>query len=254
MPRKSSPARNAPPQPRPGRLRRGAPLAAALAAALSAAFPALAGEGDPRQGVRPFRDCAACHTLVPGLHTSGPSLAGLFERPAGTAEGFVRYSPNLKDAGFEWNPDTLDAFLADPELMIPGTFMAIPGMWSEQARADLIAFLEIALAPGGADRAVEEGLIEEVWLRGVAPTPIGEATPATRIAEMRHCGDSFFITTADGAEEAFWEKNVRIKVDSTETGPPAGVPVLIDSGRMGDRTYVIFRSLEDLQSLIAEKC
>jgi cytochrome c len=227
---------------------------AGLATTLALAAPAFAGEGDPQKGVRPFRDCAACHTLVEGLHTTGPSLAGLFERPAGTAEGFVRYSPNLKDAGFEWNLETLDSFLAEPQQMVPGTFMDIPGMWDARARADLIAFLEIALAPGGGQRAVELGLIEEVWLRGVAPKPIGEASPATRISEIRHCGDSFFITTADGTQEAFWEKNVRIKIDSAETGPPQGVPVLIESGRMGDRTYVIFRSLDDLRTLIAEKC
>ncbi len=230
-------------------------LTAALTAIIAPGALAFAGDGDPRRGVGQFRNCASCHALEPGLHTTGPSLAGFFDRPAGTADGFVRYSPNLRDAGFEWSAATLDAWLADPEAMVPGTYMDIPGMWDAQARADLIAFLEIATAPGGAEKVVGMGLIEPAWLRGVAPDPIGNAPPSSvRVTAMHHCGDSFFITTADGVETPFWEKNVRIKVDSTETGPPEGVPVLVDSGRMGDRTNVIFRSLSDLQALITEKC
>jgi cytochrome c len=44
--------------------------------------------GDPEAGAQAFRACAACHTLEPGVHRTGPSLAGVFGRKAGTAEGF----------------------------------------------------------------------------------------------------------------------------------------------------------------------
>ncbi|HUF86749.1 MAG TPA: c-type cytochrome [Thermohalobaculum sp.] len=225
-----------------------------LAAALGWGAPALAQEGDPRRGADHFRTCAACHTLEPGLHTSGPSLAALFARPAGTAEGFGRYSPNLRGAGFAWDAGTLDAWLADPAAMVPGTYMDIPGMPDPQARADLIAFLEIAAGPDGAARAVAEDLIPAAWLRGVAPGPIADAPPHARVSAMRHCGDSYFITTEDGNEVPYWEKNVRLKIDSTGTGPPEGVPVIIGSGMRGDRISVIFGSLAELRTLIAEKC
>ncbi|WP_210180103.1 hypothetical protein [Nitratireductor rhodophyticola] len=38
--------------------------------------------------------------LESGLHLSGPSLGYVFERPAGTTEGFVRYSDGSKIADF----------------------------------------------------------------------------------------------------------------------------------------------------------
>lgn len=228
--------------------------ALALAVALAVAVPAGAGDGDPKRGVDQFRSCAACHTLVPGLHTTGPSLAGFLTRGAGTAEGFQRYSPNLKGAGFEWTAETLDAWLAEPTAMIAGTYMDIPGVWNPEGRADLIAFLEIAGGADGPERAVEMGLIEQSWLRGVAPEPIGEATPAKRVASIRHCGDSYFIATEDGAVRPYWEKNVRLKIDSDVTGPPAGVPVVLGTGQMGDRVYVIFRSVDDLRALVGEGC
>src|SRR3954470_13849482 len=44
--------------------------------------------GDPQNGARAFRACVACHSLASGQHRTGPSLAGVFGRKAGTAEGF----------------------------------------------------------------------------------------------------------------------------------------------------------------------
>jgi cytochrome c len=71
--------------------------------------------GDPEAGAQAFRTCAACHTLEPGAHRTGPSLAGVFGREAGTAEGFHRYSDALKSADLVWNEDALNTFLADPQ-------------------------------------------------------------------------------------------------------------------------------------------
>ncbi len=228
-------------------------LAVLLAAALFAPIT-LAGEGDAGRGGELYRACVACHTLEPGLHTSGPSLAGIMGRAAGAVDGFVRYSPSLRGAGFDWDTVALDAWIADPEAMAPGTYMVFRGIADEQARADLVAFLAVAAAPGGAEKAVADGLIPEAYIRGQAPKPIADAPPFARISAIRHCGDSFFITTGDGDETPYWEKNVRLKIDSAETGPPPGVPVILLSGLRGDRVSVIFSTLAELQSLIAEKC
>jgi cytochrome c len=38
---------------------------------------------DPSRGAVVFRQCAACHSLEPGLHLTGPSLARIFGRKAG---------------------------------------------------------------------------------------------------------------------------------------------------------------------------
>jgi cytochrome c len=188
------------------------------------------------------------------VHLTGPSLAGLLERPAGAAEGFERYSGDLRKADFHWEPGSLDAFLADPKAMFPGTYMTFPGIDHPAARADLVAFLTAATAPGGAEEMVEHGIIPEGLARGQVPPPLADAPPEARIAAIRHCGDSFFVQTEAGAEIPVWEKNVRIKIDSAETGPPAGVPVLLGAGMQGDRVSVIFGSIEEMRRFLAEKC
>ena len=100
-----------------------------------------AATGDPEQGAQAFRACIACHSLEPGKHRTGPSLAGILGRKAGTAEGFRRYSPALKSADVLWNEASLDTWIADPRAFIPGNRMTFPGLPDAQARADLIAHL-----------------------------------------------------------------------------------------------------------------
>lgn len=228
-------------------------LCLALLAGLSVSSAALA-DGDARRGAQVYRACVACHALEPGLHLSGPSLDGFMRRVAGTAEGFVRYSSGLKDADFSWNASALDGWLKDPAGMIPGTYMTFRGIDDPQARADLVAFLEIAGQPGGGRKVVDEGLVPAGWVRAGAPEPIGEPSPEIRVTAIRHCGDSYFITTGDGRETPYWEKNIRLKIDSAETGPPAGVAVILGAGMGGDRFSVIFRSLADLNRLVTERC
>jgi cytochrome c len=218
------------------------------------ALPADAKEGDAKRGAEAYRACVACHALEPGLHLTGPSLAGFWGRAAGTAEGYLRYSPGLKEAGFEWNAAALDGWLADPAAMLPGTYMVFRGIDNAAARADLIAFLRLAAAPGGGEKAVAEGLLPVAWLRATAPQPIGDAPPQARVAAIRHCGDSYFVTTEDGREKPYWEKNIRLKIDSVETGPPPGKPVILAAGMQGDRASVIFASLRELKTLIKEGC
>jgi cytochrome c len=211
-------------------------------------------DGDPKKGAQAFRACVACHALEPGLHLSGPSLGGFLERPAGAAEGYGRYSPELKSAGFEWSPSVLDAWVEAPEKMVPGTYMSFPGIPDPEVRADLVAFLMIAGAKDGAKRVVAENLIPASWTRSVAPDPIGEGSPENRVTSIRHCGDSYIIATEDGTSIPFWEKNVRLKVDSMETGPPEGTPVILGAGMRGDRVSVIFKSVADLSRLLVEEC
>lgn len=211
-------------------------------------------DGDPQKGGQAFRACVACHALEPGLHLSGPSLDGFLDRPSGSAKDYVRYSPELKAAGFDWSPSALDAWIEAPEKMVPGTYMSFPGIPDPNVRADLVAFLMIAGAEGGAKRVVAEGLVPAGWTRSVAPDPIGEGSPLNRIASIRHCGDSYVIETENGTTHPVWEKNVRLKIDSTETGPPEGTPVMLNAGMRGDRVSVIFKNVADLTRLLVEEC
>jgi cytochrome c len=98
--------------------------------------------GDPGRGARDFRSCLACHSVTLGEHSTGPSLANLWSRKAGTAEGFADYSQALKGANVVWNESNLDKWLSDPRRFIPGTSMSFRGIKDAQERADVIAYLK----------------------------------------------------------------------------------------------------------------
>jgi cytochrome c len=98
--------------------------------------------GDPGRGARDFQACLACHSVNAGEHSTGPSLANLWSRKAGTAEGFPGYSEALKGANVVWNESNLDKWLNDPRRFIPGTSMTFQGIKDAQERADVIAYLK----------------------------------------------------------------------------------------------------------------
>ena len=94
-----------------------------------------------------FAFCSRCHSLEPARHLSGPSLAGVLGRKSGTAEGFQRYSDALKSANLVWDEQTLDAWITDPQALIPGNQMHFPGVPDPQRRQDLIAYLKSVANP-----------------------------------------------------------------------------------------------------------
>ena len=227
-------------------------FAVALAGTLAAG--SAQAEGDAKRGAEAYRACVACHALEPGSHLTGPSLADLWGRKAGTASGFARYSTALGAADLVWDEDTLNAWLADPRAMVPGTTMVFRGIRKDEARADLIAFLAVATAPGGAKAVVEQGLATADAVRGQAPSPLKSAPPAAQVVAVRHCRDAYLVRTADGAEKPHWEMNVRLKLDTRETGPEPGKPVIVGAGMMGDRVSIVFSSIAELTRIVAEGC
>jgi cytochrome c len=102
--------------------------------------------GDAQRGEDVFRYCAGCHSPEPGKHKSGPSLAGVVGRPAGSVEGYYGYSPAMQargEAGVVWTPEELQAFLADPRGVVPGSRMPAPlGLKDDTDRADVVAYLQ----------------------------------------------------------------------------------------------------------------
>jgi cytochrome c len=97
-------------------------------------------DGDPARGEVRFQECAACHKLDAGSNGVGPSLHGIFERKAGELADF-HYSPALKRSGITRSSQTLEAYLTDPQALVPGNRMPYAGMADPQGRADLIAYL-----------------------------------------------------------------------------------------------------------------
>jgi cytochrome c len=131
-----------------------APVAAAPDPAVQAALAALPAPyntADVENGQRKFALCRSCHTLTPGgANMTGPNLHGVFGRQAGTAEKF-RYSDPVKTAGFTWDAEHLDKWLANPREFLPGNRMSFAGVKDAKDRADLIAYLmiETGKQPGG---------------------------------------------------------------------------------------------------------
>jgi cytochrome c len=78
----------------------------------------------PPDGAMLFKQqCAVCHTTnASDPARQGPSLFNIVGREAGTAEGF-RYSPGFATAKFKWDEQKLDAWLVDPQAVIPGAIM-----------------------------------------------------------------------------------------------------------------------------------
>lgn len=128
------------PSPPPEKAGTAEPPAAANTPVVDDLNTRLAG-ADPKRGRQLFLSCAACHTVGAGEpHGVGPNLHGLFGRQAGTVAGFAA-SDVLREAGFRWTPARLDAWLADPRAVLPGSRMTFLPLERPGDRADLMAWL-----------------------------------------------------------------------------------------------------------------
>ena len=82
--------------------------------------------------------CRTCHTNKAGDNRLGPSLAGIVGRKAGQQTGFA-YSASMKNSGVTWDTKTLDAFITDPESVVPGNAMKpFTGISDAAVRAQII--------------------------------------------------------------------------------------------------------------------
>ena len=69
------------------------------------------------------KQCSACHTLdASAPPRQGPTLAGVYGRKPGTVPGF-QYSPGFAKADFAWDESHLNAYLTNPQAVIPGAIM-----------------------------------------------------------------------------------------------------------------------------------
>ncbi len=85
--------------------------------------------------------CAGCHTFNRRESASiGPNLWQIVGRQVGADDGF-RYSNAMLDYGGHWTEERLDAFLADPAGVVPGTSMQFDGIKDAADRERLIDFL-----------------------------------------------------------------------------------------------------------------
>jgi cytochrome c len=86
---------------------------------------------------------------------TGPSLAGLWNRKAGSLASFSRYSPALQTANIVWNDQTLDDWITDPQHLVPGNEMTFAGIKDARQRADLLGLSKASNTTGGINRAAK---------------------------------------------------------------------------------------------------
>jgi cytochrome c len=83
--------------------------------------------------------CAPCHNWEEGDgNLIGPNLFAIVGSAKAGVEGFS-YSPAFQTLAGNWSDAELFAFLEQPTIFAPGTFMAFAGLPNEQDRLDLIA-------------------------------------------------------------------------------------------------------------------
>ena len=88
-----------------------------------------------------FASCAGCHSVEQGApHKMGPNLFGVVGSRAGSQAGYA-YSPAMSGSDLVWTESTIDAFLAAPREVVPGTRMAAPPVRDAGARAAIVEYL-----------------------------------------------------------------------------------------------------------------
>lgn len=111
---------------------------AAIVASLGLPVTAMA---EPAPSPPPaFAQCAACHSVTPGRHVFGPSLAGVAGRKAGAVPGYA-YSEALKKSGLAWDAAALDRWLTAPQRTVPGTKMPFGGIPDPARRRAVVDYL-----------------------------------------------------------------------------------------------------------------
>ena len=161
--------------------------------------PSAQAQGNVNRGAKAFRQCAACHSLDPGYHLTGPSLFGVIGRPAGKAKNFKRYSEALKVAEFSWTQIALDQWLENPAKLVPGTSMRIRPITDASMRQDIIAFLE----------SRQEAKSEN---KGKSRMPdLKNMPPGQQVTSLQYCPDAYQVSVASGNTFTFWEYNLRFK-------------------------------------------
>jgi cytochrome c len=86
--------------------------------------------------------CRTCHTVKEGDNRQGPNLYKIIGRKAGSLPDYD-YSSAMKDAGFVWDEEKLEHFIASPDEVVPGNNMKpYSGLASTDDRTKVIAFLQ----------------------------------------------------------------------------------------------------------------
>jgi cytochrome c len=102
----------------------------------------LLAQADVKAGEADVKKCAVCHTFEKGgPNKIGPNLFGIVGEPIAEGKGY-QFSDALKGKHGTWDPETLNAWLFNPQAFAKGTKMTFAGIAKDKERADVIAYLQ----------------------------------------------------------------------------------------------------------------
>jgi cytochrome c len=106
------------------------------------ALPQASQGAEDASGQQAFNNaCRTCHIMREGDNRLGPNLHKIIGRKAGSLPDYG-FSSAMKEAGFVWDEDKLDRFIANPDEVVPGNSMKpYGGLSSSDDRKKIIAFL-----------------------------------------------------------------------------------------------------------------
>jgi cytochrome c len=106
------------------------------------ALPQASQSMEGESGQQAFNNaCRTCHMVREGDNRLGPNLYKIVGRKAGSLPDYA-FSSAMKDAGFVWDEEKLDRFIANPDQVVPGNSMKpYGGLSSSDDRKKIIAFL-----------------------------------------------------------------------------------------------------------------
>jgi cytochrome c len=108
----------------------------------SSALPQASQGTEDGAGQQAFNNaCRTCHMVKEGDNRLGPNLHRVVGRKAGSLPDYG-FSSAMKEAGFVWDEEKLDRFIANPDEVVPGNSMKpYGGLASGEDRKKIIAFL-----------------------------------------------------------------------------------------------------------------
>ena len=114
----------------------------AFVLSLPSGFPQPSQAAEDTSGQLAFNNaCRTCHIMREGDNRLGPNLHKIIGRKAGSLPDYA-FSSAMKEAGFVWDEEKLDRFIANPDEVVPGNNMKpYGGLSSSEDRKKIIAFL-----------------------------------------------------------------------------------------------------------------
>jgi len=98
------------------------------------------------------------------------------------------------------------------------------------------------------------GLVAAASAQQATMEDLKQAPAARQVTSVAYCRGQYTVSLADGSARTFGERDLRFATDSSPLGPVAGRPVLVPTGRVGDRVIVVFVGPGEMTAAVRASC